>query len=229
VIRASSGVGLYAAQHNNSLEAWFAHLPGLLVVMPSSPADTKGLLKSALRGEDPVLFMMHKRLTGARGEVGGPEDLVPIGKAAVVREGGDVTLVAAGAVVGRAVEAAAALAGEGVEAEVIDLRTIFPLDLELVGASARKTGRIVVVSEEPVYASVASELAASIQEAAFEYLDAPVARVAAAHSPIPHSPPLIDALIPQPDDVVEAVRSSFRRWPRAEEQLAAAGAPWPRP
>ena len=210
VIRASSGVALYAAQHNNSLEAWFMHTPGLVVVMPSNPADTKGILKSALRGEDPVMFFMHKRLTGARGEVGGPDDLVPIGKAAIARPGSHVTLISSGIVVQKALKAAEALAADGIDAEVIDLRTIFPLDMDLIAESVRKTGRAIVVTEEPPYASVASEIAASIQEDVFEYLDAPVARLTAAHAPIPHAPQLMEALLPQVETVVEAVQALDR-------------------
>jgi pyruvate/2-oxoglutarate/acetoin dehydrogenase E1 component len=213
VIRASSGVSLFAAQHNNSLESWFMHTPGLVVVMPSNAQDTKGLLKSALRGDDPVIFFMHKRLTGSRGVVGGAEDLVPIGKAAVLREGTDVTLVAAGIVVNKLVKAADELAKEGIAAEVIDLRTIFPLDFETVTESVRKTGRAVIVSEEPPYASVASEIAASVQEGVFEYLDAPVQRLTAAHTPIGHAPSLMEAVIPQVEDVVASVRESIEKWP----------------
>ncbi|MGD0712810.1 MAG: pyruvate dehydrogenase complex E1 component subunit beta [Gaiellaceae bacterium] len=213
VIRGSSGVAGYAAQHNNSLEAWFMHMPGLVVVMPSNPADTKGILKSALRGDDPVIFLMHKKLTGSRGTVGGPDDLVPIGKAAIVRVGSDVTILASGIMVQKALAAADTLAADGVEAEVIDLRTIFPLDTEAILESARKTGRVVVVTEEAPYASVASEIAALVQEEIFEYLDAPVARVTAAHAPIPHSPELIDALVPQVDTIVRTVRDSLERWP----------------
>jgi pyruvate/2-oxoglutarate/acetoin dehydrogenase E1 component len=216
VIRASSGIALYAAQHNNSLEAWFMHTPGLVVVMPSTPHDTKGILKSALRGEDPVVFFMHKRLTGFRGEVGGPDELVPIGKATIVRPGRHVTLIASGVVVHKALRAAAALAAEGVDAEVVDLRTIFPLDLDLIAESVRKTGRVVVVTEEPQYASVASEVAASIQEDLFEWLDAPVGRVTAAHAPIPHAPQLMEALLPQSETVVAAVRRSIARWPASD-------------
>jgi acetoin:2,6-dichlorophenolindophenol oxidoreductase subunit beta len=213
VIRASSGVSLFAAQHNNSLESWFMHTPGLVVVMPSNAQDTKGLLKSALRGDDPVIFFMHKRLTGSRGVVGGSEDLVPIGKAAVLREGSDVTLVAAGIVVNKLTKAADELAKEGIAAEVIDLRTIFPLDFETVAESVRKTGRAVIVSEEPPYASVASEIAASVQEGVFEYLDAPVQRLTAAHTPIGHAPNLMEAVIPQVEDVVASVRESIEKWP----------------
>lgn len=213
VIRASSGVSLFAAQHNNSLEAWFMHMPGLVVVMPSNARDTKGLLKSALRGDDPVIFFMHKRLTGSRGTVGGAGDVVPIGKASVLREGTDVTLVAGGIVVNKLVKAADELAKEGVEADVIDLRTIFPFDFDTIIESVRKTGRVVVVSEEPPYASVASEIAASIQESAFDYLDAPVHRLTAAHTSIGHAPNLMESVIPQVDDVVAWVRDSIKRWP----------------
>ena len=216
IIRASSGVALYAAQHNNSLEAWFAHMPGLVVVMPYTAADTKGLIKSALRGEDPVIFLMHKRLPGARGEVGGPDDLTPIGRASIVREGRRATIVTAGIVVGKAMRAAETLAGEGIDVEVIDLRTIFPLDIELIEQSVRKTGRAIVVTEEPHYVSIASEVAAAIQEDVFDYLDAPVARVTAAHAPIPHNPQMMEALIPQEEGIVNAVRGSIERWPSSD-------------
>ncbi len=217
LIRASSGVALYAAQHNNSLEAWFMHTPGLVVVMPSNARDTKGILKSALRGDDPVVFFMHKRLTGARGEVGGPEELVPIGKAKVVRPGTKATVISGGIVVGKVLKAADALAESGIDVEVIDLRTIFPLDTETIAESVRKTGRAIVVTEEPPYASVASEIAATLQEDIFEYLDAPVTRLTAAHAPIPHAPNLMEAMIPQVSDIVETVRGSIERWPSAEE------------
>lgn len=213
VIRGSSGVALYAAQHNNSLEASFMHTPGLVVVMPSNPGDTKGLIKSALRADDPVIFLMHKRLTGARGEVGGPDDVVPIGKAAVARTGRDVTVVSSGIVVTKALKAAELLAAEGIDTEVIDLRTIFPLDTELIDESVRKTGRAIIVTEEPPYASVASEVAAVTQENVFDYLDAPVIRLTAAHAPIPHAPGLIEALIPQVEDIVATVRRSLAGWP----------------
>ena len=217
IIRASSGIALYAAQHNNSLESWFMHTPGLLVVMPSNAADTKGLIKSALRAEDPVMFFMHKRLTGSRGEVGGPDAYVPIGKAAIARPGHSVTVVSSGIVVAKVVKAAEILAAEGIDLEVIDLRTIFPLDMDLIEESVRKTGRALVVTEEPPYASVASEIAASVQENSFDYLDAPVARVTAAHAPIGHAPQLMEAVIPQIEGIVTAVRHSFERWPSGDE------------
>lgn len=211
VIRGTSGVALYAAQHNNSLESVFAHLPGLLVATPSTPADTKGLLKTALRGQDPVIFMMHKRLSGTRGEVGGPDDLVPFGQAAIRRTGSDVTIVAYSQMVLKAMEAATALAATGIEAEVIDLRTVMPLDFATVAESVRKTGRLVSATEEPTFASIASEVAARTQETVFDWLAGPVVCVGAKHSPIPHSPTLIDVVIPQAADIERAARALFER------------------
>ena len=211
VIRGTSGVALYAAQHNNSLEAVFAHMPGLLVAVPSTPTDTKGLLKSALRGDDPVIFMMHKRLTGTRGEVGGPEDLVPFGRAAVRRSGGNVTIVAYSHMVFKAMEAAERLAMDGIEAEVIDLRTVMPLDIETVAESVRKTGYLVAATEAPCFGSIASEVAARIQETVFDWLSGPVVRVGARHAPIAHSPALFETVIPQSVDIERAVRELVAR------------------
>jgi pyruvate dehydrogenase E1 component beta subunit len=210
VIRASFGVALYAMQHNNSIEAWFAHMPGLIVVTPATAADNKGLIKSALRCEDPVVFLMHKRLGGVRGEVGGSDVLVPLGKAAIARPGKDVTLVTYSGMLPKALTAADNLSKAGVDVEVIDLRTIIPLDLDLIEASVRKTGRAVVAGEAPRFLGVGAEVAASIQESTFDYLDAPVLRVGAKHSPIPHSPPLFEALIPQVEDLERAVMATLR-------------------
>jgi pyruvate dehydrogenase E1 component beta subunit len=211
VIRGTSGVALYAAQHNNSLEALFAHMPGLLVAIPSTPADTKGLLKSALRGDDPVIFMMHKKLSGTRGEVGGSDDLIPFGRAAIRRSGGDVTIVAYSHMVFKAMDAAVSLAKDGIEAEVIDLRTVMPLDFETVAESVRKTGRLVAVTEAPCFGSIASEVAARIQESVFDWLAAPVVRVGAKHAPIAHSPALFEAVIPQAADIDRAARALVSR------------------
>lgn len=211
VIRGTSGVALYAAQHNNSLEAIFAHMPGLLVAIPSTPADTKGLLKTALRGQDPVIFMMHKKLSGSRGEVGGADDLVPFGQAAIRRTGSDVTIVTYSQMVLKAMEAAKSLAEGGIEAEVIDLRTVMPLDFDTVAESVRKTGRLVTVTEAPCFGSIASEVAARIQETVFDWLAAPVTRVGAKHAPIAHSPTLFEAVIPQAADIDRAVRALMTR------------------
>jgi pyruvate/2-oxoglutarate/acetoin dehydrogenase E1 component len=211
VVRGTSGVALYAAQHNNSLESVFAHVPGLLVATPSTPADTKGLLKSALRGEDPVIFMMHKKLSGTRGEVGGDEDLVPFGRAAIRRVGADVTIVGYSQIMVKAMEAAKALAEGGIEAEVIDLRTVMPLDFGTVAESVRKTGRLVAVTEEPVFGSIASEVASTIGEMVFDWLSGPVVRVGAKHAPIAHSPTLFEAVVPQAADIERAVRDLVAR------------------
>ena len=206
VIRATTGVAFGAAQHNNQLESWFANLPGLLVAMPATPADCKGMIKAALRGDDPVIFLMHKSLGGMRGTVGGPDDLVPLGSAATPRSGTDVTIVAYGGMVARSLRAAEALAADGISAEVIDLRSVAPIDMATVGRSVMKTGRVLVASEAPGTAGIAAEVAAAISESVFDYLDAPVVRVTAGHAPVPHSPPLIDALIPQTADIERAAR-----------------------
>jgi pyruvate dehydrogenase E1 component beta subunit len=211
VVRATNGIAFGGAQHNNVIESWFAEMPGLHVAVPSTAADTKGLIKSALHLDDPVLFLMHKALTGVRGEVGGPGDYIPFGLARIVREGGDATLIGYGATVRTCVAAAGQLAAEGVSAEVIDLRTLYPLDLETVAASLRKTGRAVMVDESPGYGGVSAEIAASLQEAAFDYLDGPVVRVHAPHSPVPQSRVLLEALLPGSGQVAAAARALIAR------------------
>jgi acetoin:2,6-dichlorophenolindophenol oxidoreductase subunit beta len=168
------------------------------------------LIKSALRGADPVVFLMHKVLNGRRGEVGGIEDLVPFGKAQRVRRGSTVTAVGYGVTVEHCLAAADALVEDGIELDVIDLRTLYPLDLELILESVRETHHLVVVDEAPGFASIASEIAASVQERAFDHLDAPIARVTGAHAPIPHSPPLLEAVIPDAAAVTRAVRELLR-------------------
>jgi pyruvate dehydrogenase E1 component beta subunit len=211
VLRLSIGAARYGAQHNNGVEAWFPHTPGLLVVMPATPFDAKGMIKTALRGDDPVMFLMHKRLGGVRGEVGGPDDLVPYGVGHVARVGADLTIVAYSISVGMAQKAADELAAVGVDAEVIDLRSLMPLDYELIEASVRKTGRVVLVSESPRFGGYMAEVAATIQEDVFDYLDAPIQRVGALHTPIPHSPAMLDAVIPQVSDIVRAANIAMGR------------------
>jgi acetoin:2,6-dichlorophenolindophenol oxidoreductase subunit beta len=210
VIRATAGVAGGGAQHNNSLQSWFTAMPGLAVVFPSRAYDVKGLIKSALRSNDPVVYMMHKRLTGARGEVGGPDELVPLGSARTVRPGSDVTVITYGYGVVLSTTAADALAAENIDCEVIDLRTLYPLDMQTILSSVRRTGKVVVVDEAPRHGSLSAEISASITEEAFFYLDAPVQRVTAAHSPIPHSQPLLDAVLPDVDDVVRTVRDVIK-------------------
>lgn len=209
VIRATAGVAHGGPQHNNSLEAWFMHMPGLTVAVPSNAYDIKGLIKTALRSQEPVIFLMHKRLTGARGPVGGPEDLVPFGVAKLCTDGSDCTIVTYGGGVAKALLAAETLQRASISAEVIDLRTLSPLDLETVVGSARKTGHVVVLDEAPKFGGPGAEIAAAVQEAAFEYLDAPVTRVGAQRTTVPESPPLFDRVLPTEDDVVEAVRGTF--------------------
>jgi pyruvate/2-oxoglutarate/acetoin dehydrogenase E1 component len=203
LIRATNGIALGGAQHNNAIESWFAEMPGLNVVMPSNPGDIKALIKSSLRMNDPVLFLMHKALSGLRGTVGGPDELIPLGKANICRRGDNVTIVTYGVNVAKCLDAAERLAADGIEAEVIDLRTLYPLDRETVVESVRKTGRAMMVDESAAYGGVSAEIVASIQEAAFDYLDAAVVRIAAPHAPVPNSPALLSAILPN-SAVIEA-------------------------
>ncbi|MDA8217590.1 MAG: alpha-ketoacid dehydrogenase subunit beta [Dehalococcoidales bacterium] len=207
VIRAPSGAGAGAAgHHSQSLENWFVHTPGLLVVAPSTPYDAKGLLKAAIRDDNPVIFIEHKALHWGKGPVPEGEYLLPVGVADVKRQGRDVTIVANGRQVHTALAAAATLADEGLEAEVIDPRTLKPLDVAAIVASVRRTHRCVVVNEGCKTGGFASEVAATVGEEAFGYLDAPVIRVAAEDVPIPANRTLEDEAIPQTKDIVAAVR-----------------------
>ena len=196
------------AQHSQCYASWYAHCPGLKVVSPWSAADAKGLLKSAIRDPNPVIFLENEILYGNSSEV--PEDpdwIVPIGKAKVLRSGKDVTLVAHSIMVGKALEAADALAAEGVDAEVIDLRSIRPLDTETIIESVKKTNRIVSCEEGWAFAGIGSEIAAQIMEQAFDWLDAPVARVTAKDVPLPYAANLEALALPQAEDIVSAAKS----------------------
>jgi len=205
----ASGVGL-AAQHSQSLEAWFVHTPGLVVVMPSTPYDAKGLLKSAIREDNPVL-MLEKRLLYTRsGPVPSDDYLVPIGVADVKRQGTDVTVVGIGYGVTLALQAARQLARQGVEAEVIDPRTLKPLDIDTIADSVAKTGRLVVVSEAPRAGGVASEIVARIIDSAYDSLKAAPVRVTAADTPIPYASALEREVMPNVNDVVSAIGSLFQ-------------------
>ncbi len=207
VIRAPQGAGhQLGAQHSQSLEAYFLHCPGLRVAIPATPADAKGLLKTAIRCDDPVVFLEHESLYPVKGEVPDAEDcLVPFGKANVLREGKDVTLVAFSKCVYDALAAAEELENSGIDAEVIDLRTLNPLDLATVTASVKKTGKAVVVYEGWRTGGAGAEIAAQIYEAAFDDLDAPVERVAALDTPMPYNARLEHAALPGPGDIVKAV------------------------
>lgn len=188
--------GQLAATHSQSFESMYAHIPGLKVVTPSNPADAKGLLKSAIRDNDPVLFMESEKMYGDKGEISEGEYLIPLGKADVVREGDDITIISFGKVMKVAHEAADELKKDGVNAEVIDLRTIRPLDVETIIKSIKKTNRCIIVEEAFPFASISSEIAYRIQKDAFDYLDAPVVRVTQSDTPFAFSPPLIDEAYP---------------------------------
>ncbi len=207
VFRGGNGsAGQLAATHSQSFEAMYANVPGLKVVTPSNPYDAKGLLKAAIRDNDPVLFMESERMYGDKGEIPDGEYLLPIGKADVKREGKDVTIVSFGKMMKVALGAADELKKEGIDAEVIDLRTIRPLDHATVLASVRKTGRCVVIDENWPVASISSEIAYRVQKDAFDFLDAPVLRINQADTPLPFAPGLIDASLPSVARVVKAVK-----------------------
>ncbi|WP_436644172.1 alpha-ketoacid dehydrogenase subunit beta [Microbaculum sp. FT89] len=195
-----------AAQHSQSLEAWYAHIPGLVVAVPSTPADAKGLLKSAIRCDDPVVFMEHKNLWPLEGEVPDGDVVVDFGKARMVRDGKDVTIVSWSAAVHTAAEAAKALSGEGIEAEVIDLRTLWPWDKAAVLKSVETTGRLLVVQESVSVAGFGAEVAATVAEALHGALKAPVRRLGAPRIPISYAPPLEDEVRVTADAVAAAAR-----------------------
>ncbi|MFM9143347.1 MAG: pyruvate dehydrogenase complex E1 component subunit beta [Bacteroidota bacterium] len=207
VFRGPSGsAGSLAAQHSQVFESWYANVPGLKVVSPSNPADAKGLLKSAIRDEDPVIFMESEQMYGDKGPVPDGEYLIPIGLADIKRSGTDVTLVSYNKMMKVVLAAADALAAEGISAEVIDLRSIRPLDHATLLRSVRKTNRMVVVDESWPFASVSSEIAYRIQKDAFDDLDAPVVRVNGADVPMSYSMPLVAAYLPSVEKVVKAVQ-----------------------
>jgi len=212
VIRTHEGGGRgNAAQHSQSLEAWFLHVPGLKVVLPSTPADAKGLLAASIRDDNPVLFIEHKLLYATKGMVPDGEHLIPLGQADVKRSGKDVTIVTISQMVLKTLRAAERLAGEGVEAEVIDLRTLSPLDLETILRSVRKTNRVVIAHEACRRGGFGGELAAQIQEEVFDFLDAPIQRVGALDVPIPYSKPMEEYVIPDEARIVAAVKRVLGR------------------
>ena len=212
VLWAPDGAGISAAaQHSQSLESWFVHIPGLKVVVPSEPADVKGLLKAAIRDDDPVIFFQHKRLFGQTGPVPDDNDLIPLGKAAVKRPGTDVTLLTYSRMTYVSLEAAEQLQQRGINAEVIDLRTLKPLDFELIAQSVKKTRRALVVHEACLTGGFGAEVASRIGEELFECLAAPVVRVGAKDVPIPFSPVLEQYVLPQVTDILAAVDRVLKR------------------
>lgn len=207
VIRTPFGAGVnIASHHSQSLEAWFMHVPGLYVAVPSTPYDAKGLLKAAIRGNNPILFCEHKLLYPMEGEVPEEEYTVPFGTADIKKEGSDATIVATLYMVHLALRAAEILEKQGVNVEVVDPRTLTPLDKQAIIRSVKKTGRIVIVSEDCKTAGVSAEIAASVAEEALDYLDAPIKRLAEPDTPIPFSPTLEQYVIPNEKSIVRAVK-----------------------
>lgn len=209
VFRAPGGwFGSFAAQHSQSLEAWFAHIPGLKVIAPSTPAEAKALLKAAIRDDNPVAFFEHKKLFGRTGEVGeyGEDYVIEIGKADIKREGTDVSIITYSNMIWEAMDAAEELAKEGISCEVLDLRTISPMDREAICETVKKTGRVVVAEEGVETGGIGAEVTAVIADEVYEYLDAPVKRVACPMIPIPFNPDLERFVVPNKDNIIDAVR-----------------------
>ncbi|MHB1146163.1 MAG: pyruvate dehydrogenase complex E1 component subunit beta [Lutibacter sp.] len=207
VFRGPTGsAGQLGATHSQAFENWFANTPGLKVVVPSNPYDAKGLLKAAIRDDDPVIFMESEQMYGDKGEVPDGEYIIPIGVADIKREGTDVTIVSFGKIIKEAYKAAEILEKEGISVEIIDLRTIRPMDSEAIFKSVRKTNRLVVLEEAWPFGSVSSEIAFQVQENIFDYLDAPIKRITTADTPAPYSPVLLEEWLPNANDVINAVK-----------------------
>jgi len=207
VFRGPTGsAGMLSSQHSQNFENWYANCPGLKVVVPSDPYDAKGLLKSAIRDPNPVIFMESEQMYGDKGEVPEDEYLLPIGKAAVKREGKDVTLVSFGKMMKVAFGAAEELAKDGIEAEVIDLRSVRPVDYDTIIESVKKTNRLVIVEEAWPLASISTDIAFMVQRRAFDFLDAPVERITCADVPLPYAPTLIEASLPNVSRTIKAVK-----------------------
>jgi pyruvate dehydrogenase E1 component beta subunit len=212
VFRGGNGTaGQLGATHSQSFEAFYAHVPGLKVITPSNPADAKGLLKAAIRDQDPVVFLESEKMYGDKGEVPEGEYIIPIGVADVKRKGTDVTIVSFGKIIKVAYEAAEELAKENIHAEIIDLRTIRPLDYHTIVESVKKTNRCVVLEESWPLASISSEIAYHLQRYAFDYLDSPVERVTQTDTPFAFSPSLIDEALPNVDRLIKAVKRTLYR------------------
>jgi len=202
----TASAGMLSSQHSQAFENWYANTPGLKVIVPSNPYDAKGLLKSAIRDNDPVIFMESEQMYGDKGEIPEGEYIIPIGVADVKRQGTDVTLATFGKITKVALKAAEELAKEGINCEVVDLRTVRPIDYKTIIESVKKTNRLVVVEEAWPLASISSEIAYMVQTEAFDYLDAPIRRVTTADVPLPYAPTLIEASLPNVPKVVKAVK-----------------------
>ncbi len=202
----TASAGQLGATHSQAFESWYANTPGLKVIVPSNPYDAKGLLKAAIRDDDPVIFMESEQMYGDKGEVPEGEYILPIGVADVKREGKDVTLVSFGKIIKEAFKAADELEKDGVSVEIIDLRTVRPMDHETILNSVKKTNRLVILEEAWPFGSVSSEITYQVQENAFDYLDAPIQRITTADTPAPFSPVLLEEWLPNKDDVINAVK-----------------------
>ncbi|PQJ21636.1 pyruvate dehydrogenase complex E1 component subunit beta [Tenacibaculum sp. SG-28] len=202
----TASAGQLAATHSQAFESWFANCPGLKVIVPSNPYDAKGLLKAAIRDDDPVIFMESEQMYGDKMEIPEGEYIIPIGVADIKREGKDVTVVSFGKIIKEAYKAADVLAEEGISVEIIDLRTVRPMDHNAILESVKKTNRLVVLEEAWPFGSVASEITFRIQEEAFDYLDAPIKRITTADTPAPYSPVLLEKWLPNSKDVISAVK-----------------------
>ena len=202
----TASAGQLGATHSQAFESWYANCPGLKVVVPSNPYDAKGLLKSAIRDNDPVIFMESEQMYGDKGEVPEGEYLIPMGVAEVKRKGADVTIVSFGKIIKEAYKAADELAEQGIEAEVIDLRTVRPIDYDTIIESVKKTNRLVVLEESWPLGSIATEIAFKIQKDAFDFLDAPIKRVTCLDTPMAYAPTLVEAFLPNKDKLIEAVK-----------------------
>jgi pyruvate dehydrogenase E1 component beta subunit len=207
----SASAGQLGAQHSQAFESWYANCPGLKVICPSNPYDAKGLLKAAIRDNDPIIFMESEQMYGDKGEVPEGEYIIPIGVADVKREGTDVTLVSFGKIMKLVLEAADKLAEEGISAEVIDLRTVRPIDYDTVLNSVKKTNRMVIIEEAWPMASLSSEIAFNVQRDAFDFLDAPVKRVCTADVPMAYAPNLVEEFMPKLSKIIEEVKSVMYR------------------
>jgi len=212
VFRGPTGnAGMLSSQHSQNFENWFANTPGLKVVVPFTPYDAKGLLKTAIRDNDPVIFMESELMYGDKGEVPAEEYLIPIGLADIKRSGTDVTLVSFGKIMKVTLAAAQELEKEGISAEVIDLRSVRPIDYATVVESVKKTNRLVIIEEAWPLAAISSEIAYHIQKHAFDYLDAPIHRINSMDVPLPYAPTLIDAILPSVERTVKAVKAVMYR------------------
>jgi pyruvate dehydrogenase E1 component beta subunit len=207
----TASAGQLAATHSQAFENWFANTPGLKVVVPSNPKDAKGLLKASIQDPDPIIFMESEQMYGDKGEVPEGEYTIPLGVADVVRSGKDVTIVSFGKIIKEAHKAADALSAEGIEAEIIDLRTVRPMDIDCIINSVKKTNRLIILEEAWPFANVASEITYQVQDKAFDYLDAPIIKINTADTPAPYSPVLLAEWLPNAQDVIKAVKKVMNK------------------